>query len=64
MRVIRENPNIRKGRFLWADAKEQKTFLFQLKSKIEEGYYDSDKVIGKIVEELAPVFETSIDESA
>ena len=56
MPPIPENPNIRKGQFLWKEESEQRKFVKELSRKISEGYYYSDKVLTEIVDELAPVF--------
>jgi hypothetical protein len=53
---IRENPQIKKGQFLWKDEMSQKKYLTLLKKKIAGGYFYSDRVISRVVEEIAPVF--------
>jgi hypothetical protein len=50
------NPNIRRGQFLWREESERNKYLAKLSRRIASGYYSSDKVISKVVEELAPVF--------
>ena len=55
MRPPEHNPNVRKGRFLWMEAGAREQFLGFLTKRISDGYYSSDRVIAKIVEELAPV---------
>ncbi|MDG5814547.1 hypothetical protein QA601_05640 [Chitinispirillales bacterium ANBcel5] len=52
---------VRKGRFLWMEPIEQHKYLGELRTKIEAGHFYSDLVIGKIVEEIAPVFSDSSD---
>jgi hypothetical protein len=56
-----ESPNIRSGRFLWMDEQSKKRYLAALNKKITEGYFSSEQIIGKIVEELAPVFNEHLD---
>ncbi|MBD3393170.1 MAG: hypothetical protein GF418_13665 [Chitinivibrionales bacterium] len=62
MPPIPENPNIRKGQFLWKEEGEQKQYLKSLTQKISEGYYFSDTVLGEIVEELAPAFSDNVSQ--
>lgn len=51
----------RKGRFLWMENSAQHSYLMELKIKIESGYYFSESIISKIVEDLAPVMADTID---
>ena len=60
MPPIPENPNIRKGQFLWKSENEQSKYVEKLSRKISEGYYFSSKVIDELVEELAPAFNDNI----
>ena len=53
--------NVRKGRFLWLDEPTKKRYLNRLKRKIEDGYFFSDIIIGRIVEEIAPAVEDALD---
>lgn len=53
--------NIRTGRFLWMDEKSQKSYLTALAEKIEKGYFSSDQILLKVVDELAPVFSEHLD---
>jgi hypothetical protein len=57
---IPENPNIRKGQFLWKEDDERRAYVDDISRKISSGYYYSDKVIGEIVDELAPVFSDEL----
>lgn len=52
----RDNSHIKKGQFLWKDEKSQKKYLALLKDKIANEYFYSDRVISRIVEQIAPVF--------
>lgn len=56
MEPNRENPAIRKGRFLWRDDVSRERYLLALTRRIKNGYYSSEKVLWGVVEELAPVF--------
>jgi hypothetical protein len=51
-----ENPNIRKGRFLWMDPIARRRYIEDLKRRIDSGYFFTDAIAEKVVEELAPVF--------
>jgi hypothetical protein len=53
----KESPNIRTGRFLWMDEKSRKNYLSILTKKISEGYFCSENILMKVVEEIAPVFD-------
>ena len=64
MPPIPENPNIRKGQFLWKDESEQRGYIEKLTRRISEGYYFSDKVLTDIVDELAPVFNDNLSQGA
>jgi len=61
MYIDTENPNIRKGRFLWMDPAAQRRYIEDLKRRIESGYYFTDAIAEKVVEELAPVFNDAAD---
>lgn len=63
MKTHVKNPQIRQGQFLWKDESGQKKYLQSLKRKISEGFYFSDKVISRVVEELAPVFHDNVEKS-
>lgn len=49
--------SLRRGQFLWLDKAAQQRYLHTLKRRIAEGYYNSDLVFSKVVEEIAPVLE-------
>ena len=53
--------NIRTGRFLWMDEQSKKCYLTALVEKIEKGYFSSDQILLKVVDELAPVFSEHLD---
>jgi len=53
---------IRMGRFLWLDEKAQKSYLLGLNKKIAEGYFTSDQILTRIVDEMAPVFNDSVED--
>jgi hypothetical protein len=55
------SPNIRNGRFLWMDEKEQKRYLAVLNKKITEGFFASDQILSRLVDEMAPVFNDFLD---
>jgi hypothetical protein len=54
------SPNIRTGRFLWMDEKSRNNYLSVLSKKISEGYFSSEMILTKVVDEIAPVFDDSI----
>jgi hypothetical protein len=51
----------RKGRFLWMDEQSRKRYLVSLKKQISTGYFNSEKIIAQIVDELAPAINDSLD---
>ncbi|MBD3420570.1 MAG: hypothetical protein GF398_10680 [Chitinivibrionales bacterium] len=53
--------NIRKGRFINLDEDSQQSYLNELSRKIENGYYFSDRIMEKIVDEIAPVFQDHLE---
>ncbi|MBD3347024.1 MAG: hypothetical protein GF401_18370 [Chitinivibrionales bacterium] len=55
-----QSPNVRKGRFLWRKPDSQKEYLDALIQKIQSGYYSSNTVLENIVEEIAPVFSSTL----
>lgn len=61
MNASQRNPALRQGQFLWMDDPTKRSYLSSLKKKIEEGYYSSEKVISRIVEEIAPVIDDVVD---
>ncbi|NLD99628.1 MAG: hypothetical protein GX640_07115 [Fibrobacter sp.] len=53
----------RRGQFLWMNGPDKERYLRCLKKKISEGYFNSELILNKIVEEIAPVLaETVSDE--
>ena len=50
------------GRFLWMDQKAKKRYLALLNKKIAEGYFSSDQILVRLVEEMAPVFNEFLDD--
>ena len=61
MDVRNASPNSKAGRFLWMDEKAKKRYLSELQRKIGEGYFSSEQILVKIVDEMAPVFSDYID---
>ncbi len=61
MKLFERNPAIRQGQFLWMEKDAQSDYLTCLKGRIASGFYYSEQVIGKIVEELAPAFNDDAD---
>jgi hypothetical protein len=54
-------PNIRTGRFLWMDEDEKKNYLKNLRDRIEQGYFSSETIVTKIVDEIAPVLNECVN---
>ncbi len=61
MKAPLRNPALRQGQFLWMDESTKKNYISRLKERIEKGYYFSDKVITRIVDEIAPVINDTIE---
>lgn len=59
---VMENANVRKGRFLWLEDPARKRYVEKLIRKIENGYFFSERVMSKIVDEIAPTFNEIIEE--
>ena len=57
----RDSPNIRTGRFLCMDEQSKKHYLDVLNKKIADGYFSSETILTKVVEEIAPVFNEHLD---
>ena len=57
MTAQKQSPLLRRGKFLWMEPSAQKTYLQELKQRISEGYYHSDKIFSKIADDLAPILE-------
>ncbi len=60
MKAPERNPALRQGQFQWMDEPDKKGYLSKLKKRIDEGFYFSDKVISRIVEEIAPVLNETV----
>lgn len=56
-----KNPALRQGQFIWMDEGPKNRYIEDLKRKIKNGFYSSEKVIAKIVEEIAPVVNDTLD---
>jgi hypothetical protein len=56
-----EPSRVRKGRFLWMEPSAQREYLQSISKKISSGYFYSDKVLGEIVDEIAPVINENLD---
>jgi hypothetical protein len=61
MDARKNSPNIRTGRFLWMEEKAKKRYLTVLRKKITEGYFSSNRILIRLVDEIAPVFNDSLD---
>ena len=44
------------------DQKARKRYLAALNKKIAEGYFSSDQILVRLVEEMAPVFNDFLDD--
>jgi hypothetical protein len=62
MELAIENPAGRKGRFLWMDDSSKRSYLESLSHKMRDGYFFSEKVIARLVDELAPSFSDTLQE--
>jgi len=60
MPPIPENPNVRKGQFLWKEERERRQYIEMLSKKISSGFYFSDDVLSEIVNEIAPIFNEKL----
>jgi len=60
MNDLKPAANTRKGQFLWMEETDRESYVSILKKKITEGYFNSDAILMKIVEELAPVMADTI----
>ncbi|MBN1984124.1 MAG: hypothetical protein JW795_21520 [Chitinivibrionales bacterium] len=61
MKTAPRNSSLRQGKFQWMDEDSKQKYIEELKKKISDGYFYSERVIGKLVEELAPVFSDSVE---
>jgi hypothetical protein len=64
MNIPANNPAIRQGQFLWMDERTKREYLSILKQRISDGYYFSERVISRIVDELAPVINETVERDA
>ncbi len=55
------NPSLKTGRFLWMDEQARREYVASLHKKIANGYFSSDHIISKIVDDMAPVFNDYLD---
>lgn len=55
------NPALRQGQFIWMDEGPKNRYIEKLKKKINSGFYSSENVISKIVEEIAPVVNDTLE---
>jgi hypothetical protein len=46
------------------DEKSRKSYLSKLAKKISEGYFYSETILSKVVDELAPVFDDTVSYDA
>jgi hypothetical protein len=61
METKNDSLNNRKGKFLWMEPRAKENYLDALKKKIAEGYFYSDKILSKVVDELAPVLNDNVN---
>jgi hypothetical protein len=61
MEVRNDSPHMKTGRFLWMDTNSKKLYLEALNKKIVEGYFFSEQILSKIVDDMAPVFNDHIE---
>jgi hypothetical protein len=50
-----------KGQFLFLESTARRKYVSALRLKIRQGYFTSDDVLTKLVEEIAPAFNDSIN---
>ncbi len=58
------SPGVKKGRFMWREEPDRRQYIRQLTARIRQGYYQSDDVLDKVVEELAPAFSDSLEQGS
>ena len=61
MSALKRNPSMRQGQFLWMEENSREKYVTNLKDKIDKGFYFTEQVISKIVEEIAPVLNESAE---
>lgn len=59
MKNKNDSPNVRKGQFSWMEQPAQELYLKGLRTKISQGYFYSDNILNKIVDEIAEVLSES-----
>lgn len=52
---------VRKGKFIWLNKKDREAYVKKLKSKINRGYYSSDKVLDNVVDKLCYAFNDQLE---
>jgi hypothetical protein len=52
----------RQGRFLWMPENNRTDYLVLLRRKIEQGYFFTEPVLTRLVEELAPTYSESVND--
>lgn len=57
MEPHQKNSANRRGQFLWMDPEDQHAYLNILKHRISEGYYFTERVFTRIVDDIAPILE-------
>lgn len=61
MEAKNDSLSIRKGKFLWMEPGAKENYIDTLKKKIADGYFYSDKILSKVVDELAPVLNDNVN---
>lgn len=61
MNIPLRNPALRQGQFIWMEEGARNRYIADLKRKIKNGFYSSEKVLSKIVEEIAPVVDDTLE---
>lgn len=56
-----EPQNSRKGKFVGMQEQDRQLYIKSLKKKISDGYFYSDAILSRIVDDIAPVFSDSVD---
>ena len=53
---VPKKPNVfRKGKFILMEPSARYIYIEQLKQRIADGYYNSDKILNSIADDLAPI---------
>lgn len=61
MKTPTRNPAMRQGKFLWMNEQSKKNYISLVKKRIADGYYFSEKIIIRIVDDIAPVFDDTVE---